>query len=543
MTLNFDGKINQRIGVAPRPPGARRKASSQVAMPPELAGHLRARERHAMPARRRRLPWAGMAAMAGGLGGLVFLAHLVADVVLPTPVPSAPELTLLHPSAPIIGFSRDGPSEPSAPSLPREIPAANGGPIPDEEVLAFEPGHMTTLSGPEMTVVVQTSTPDLLARAPEVGTLAELGTPSTPPDLSAALAVVADPPVLPARPAAPTEGSGFSAPAEQHAPPPAAELAGSSSGLAALNDPAVPSAASGPVSEQFMHVAQHAPAEPALPTSAPAFPAANLSDVLRIDPPAEPAYTSPSTTMPEVQTGVPPLSITGPATDMMAGLDLPRLPPEHVAPMSPVPDEPVASRQPVAPLAATDFTPPQPVPAQAKVTAPVFRFVASRNARPPPPRPDPPPAPETAASLMASAPPARPLERPGPYSGTDRQTPAPRPTKQSTRPAGAAVPAETDAPAVFAEIAMDPGSVPFSPASVIARRGGRSDQGTLAGVFSTGANRWALVRLRDGRVLQIEAGDRIGPALAVAIEASGVVLDIDGARSLLRVGMQTPTVR
>lgn len=474
MTLTFAMRRNEKAEVPTR---AGREAQSRVAMPPELSAHMSARARRKIPAPKQRRPWAGLVAMAGGLGGLVLLAHFLADIVLP---------------------------------------------------------------------------------APDVGMAADLRAPIPPSGISAPLAVVAEPPVFLTRPYVPIEDPGFYTPGEPPAPPPAYELDGRVITLAALNDrgtqpaepalmpdepvpfrlPVVPSEAA-----NFMPPPQQP--EPTLPASEPAFFAPHLANVLHINPPTPPIYTSPSTTMPQVQAWVPPLSTGRPATDMLVGLDLPDLTSDRVARLLLAPDEPVPFRQPAIPSEAENFMSPpqQPEPALAARTGPAFSEMASRSIRPPPPRPAPSPVSLATAPSMDSAPLAGTLQNSGPNAGRAHQPPPARPASQPTRAAAPTVATNTIANAIFAEVAIGPGSGPFSPASVIARSSGGLDQGTLVGVFSNGTSRWALLRLRDGRVLRIEPGDRLGPARVVSIDAVGVALDTNGAGSLLRVGMEMPTIR
>lgn len=148
-------------------------------------------------------------------------------------------------------------------------------------------------------------------------------------------------------------------------------------------------------------------------------------------------------------------------------------------------------------------------------TEPMNLMMDSRD-RPPPPRPEQQPrlAPDVASD-----------------TGLQRQAQ----TAQELDPTGS--------PEVFATLVETGAAAPFTPFAVMARRSEPSPDGTLVGVFSTGPSRWALLRLRDGRVVRIEAGQRLGSRQIVAIEASGVILDANGDWSLLGVGMETHVVR
>jgi hypothetical protein len=138
-------------------------------------------------------------------------------------------------------------------------------------------------------------------------------------------------------------------------------------------------------------------------------------------------------------------------------------------------------------------------------------------------------------------------QRAGAFSGEDQSPaalgrgslpPEPRPRElvEISAPKQEARPVRTQE--VFATIASGQVSASVSSGAGLARmRGSQAAEApTVAGVFSTGAARWALLEVPDGRILRVEPGARVSGATVVSVEANGVIVDANGQRVLIAVG-------
>lgn len=122
--------------------------------------------------------------------------------------------------------------------------------------------------------------------------------------------------------------------------------------------------------------------------------------------------------------------------------------------------------------------------------------------------------------------------------GRGSSPPAPRPREFVELPAANQQARQLLAQEVFATLALDDSSNPIWLGSGSAWVPGirKEASPTLAGVFSTGLSRWALLGAPDGRIIRIESGSRVGGANVVSVEANGVIIESNGQRALIAVG-------
>ena len=80
------------------------------------------------------------------------------------------------------------------------------------------------------------------------------------------------------------------------------------------------------------------------------------------------------------------------------------------------------------------------------------------------------------------------------------------------------------------------GATPASVARTATQTGAlAAGETALIGLFGTSGNQNALVRLANGRVLQVKPGDRVDTGVVVAIDEDGLIVQKNGETR--RIGM------